>query len=64
MNRMESSKVPKRDFINSDKALDIVLVAQDHIKMVSMILFLSKIVANPELPTATFADPKNKENMT
>lgn len=43
MDQRKELKVTKKDFINSVKALDIVKVTQDHIKLLTMIAFRSKI---------------------
>lgn len=44
----KSSEASRKDFINSEKALDIVTVAKDHVKYVSMTLFQCKITPNSD----------------
>ena len=63
---MLAFKGSKKDFINSTKALEIGKVSQDHIKMLSMMIFRTKIdpstLCVPGQPK--FNDQKNKQNMT
>lgn len=63
LDQRKELKVSKKDFINSVKALDIVRVTQDHIKLISMMVFRSKIEPNPKFPIAEYKDPKNKQHM-
>lgn len=56
--------VSTKDFVNSLYANDIVKVAIDHIKYVSLMLFRSQFRPNAHLPMDEFKCPKNKENMT
>ena len=64
MEQRENSTIKNKDFVNSVKALDIVSLANDHIKLLSIILCKSKIRPNPDFPQRTLKCPKNQYNMT
>lgn len=63
MAKRTESSASKKDFVNSQYGLDIVTIALDHIWLVSMTMFRSRIEANADFPLRTLKDPKNKENM-
>jgi uncharacterized radical SAM superfamily Fe-S cluster-containing enzyme len=60
IDQRKESKATKKDFINSLKALDIVKVAQDHIKLMSIILF--KSITTPNEDFKMMRTPKNPVN--
>lgn len=55
----KASKATKKDFVNSLKALDIVSVAQDHVKIMSLIIFKSITIPNSDFKMRV---PKCKVN--
>ena len=60
----KKSTATKTDFVNSEMALEIVKVAQEHIKYISFILFGCKIKPSPAFNLVPLQCPKNKENMS
>lgn len=64
MERKKLSKATKKDFVNSEMALDIVKVSQAHIKLVAFILFKAKIIPKNDIPMKTFKNKNNIEIMS
>lgn len=54
----KNSDATKKDFLNSEKAEEIVKVSQDHIKFISFLLFKYKIYKNDEIKMYYFSDAK------
>ena len=54
------SKATKKDFTNSEMALEIVSVSQQHIRLVCFMLFQAKLTENKDIPMKTFKNENNK----
>lgn len=65
IDRRQQSKASKKDFNNSEMALNIVRIAKMHIRFISFLLFKSKVTDNSDdFPMSTFKDPNNLKHFT